>query len=336
MSTASHGAQRAPTHGTHQRGAALLLAMLVVALVATLSSAALWQQWRAVEIESAERHRLQASWVLNGAFDWARLILREDARGNRTGAVDHLGEPWATPLEEAQLSSFLAADQDNNSADNRDDLLPAYLSGQLQDAQARLNFRNLVRRTGSGAEAKTELSPPDLASFVKLYQQLGLPGTELTQAADRLLETEQRASDDPRPSPTPLAPQRFAHLAWLGVSASSLQALAPHATVLPERTPLNLNTASAEALSAAIPDLDLAQAQLMLTERDRKPFESLDDVRQRVPGLAESSLNNQRHEVRSRFFEARVRLRLEDRITDEWALIQRDQLQVSVRWRRYP
>ncbi len=316
--------------GGRESGAALLLAMLVVTLVATLSSAALWQQWRAIEVESAERHRMQASWVLNGAFDWARLILREDARGNRSRSVDHLGEPWATPLEEAQLSTFLAADQDNNT----DNLLPAFLSGDMRDAQSRLNFRNLVRRTGSGAEEKVELSEPDLASFLKLYQLLDLPASELNQAAQALLETEQRASDDPRPSPTPLAPQRFAQLAWLGIGERSLLALTPHVTVLPERTPLNINTASAEALTAAIADLDLAQAQLMLTGRDLKPFESLEDVRQRVPGLQETSLNAQRHDVRSRYFEARVRLRLDNRVTEERALIQRDQLQVNVLWRQ--
>ena len=62
-----------------QRGAALISAMLVVTLVATLASVALWQQWRHVEVESAERHRVQSSWLLNGALDWSRLILREDA-----------------------------------------------------------------------------------------------------------------------------------------------------------------------------------------------------------------------------------------------------------------
>ena len=86
-----------------QRGAALLLAMLTVTLVATLSAAALWQQWRSVEVESAERARVQSGWILNGALDWARLILREDAR---TGGADHLAEPWAVGLQEARLSTF--------------------------------------------------------------------------------------------------------------------------------------------------------------------------------------------------------------------------------------
>ena len=70
-----------------QSGAALLAAMLTVMLVATFSAAALWQQWRASEVEAAERGRVQAAWILIGALDWSRLILREDAL---TGGPDHL------------------------------------------------------------------------------------------------------------------------------------------------------------------------------------------------------------------------------------------------------
>lgn len=33
-----------------QRGAALLMAMLTVTLVATFAAAAMWQQWRSVEV----------------------------------------------------------------------------------------------------------------------------------------------------------------------------------------------------------------------------------------------------------------------------------------------
>ena len=39
---------------TPERGAALLAAMLTVALVASLAAGALWQQWRSVEIETAD------------------------------------------------------------------------------------------------------------------------------------------------------------------------------------------------------------------------------------------------------------------------------------------
>src|SRR5688572_8051457 len=100
---------------TAQRGAALLLAMMILTFVTTLAAGMVWQQWRAVEVETAERARTQSAWILVGALDWARLILREDARAS--GGQDHLGEPWAVPLAEARLSTFLAADRNNNADD---------------------------------------------------------------------------------------------------------------------------------------------------------------------------------------------------------------------------
>jgi hypothetical protein len=125
--------------GQRQHGAAILTAMLTVVLVATLTATALWQQWRGVEIEAAQRTRLQSAWVLNGALDWARLILREDGR---KGGADHLAEPWAVPLEQARLSTFLAADRSDTLA--AEAAQSAFLSGRITDLQSRLNVSNLV------------------------------------------------------------------------------------------------------------------------------------------------------------------------------------------------
>ncbi len=128
------------THAVpRQSGTALLLAMLAVALVATLTSSAAWLQWRQSEVETAERARVQSAWLLAGGLDWARHILREDGL---TGVVDHLGEPWAVPLQESRLSTFLALDPNNNA----DPTLGAeiFLSGQITDLQSRLNVFNLI------------------------------------------------------------------------------------------------------------------------------------------------------------------------------------------------
>ena len=50
-------------HRHKARGAALLAAMLTVTLVATFAAAAMWQQWRAVEVETAERGHVQPDLV---------------------------------------------------------------------------------------------------------------------------------------------------------------------------------------------------------------------------------------------------------------------------------
>lgn len=51
------------------RGAALLVAMVLLSVVATLAAGMVWQQWRAVQVETAERSRHQSGWMLLGALD---------------------------------------------------------------------------------------------------------------------------------------------------------------------------------------------------------------------------------------------------------------------------
>lgn len=301
---------RLPQQGK-QGGAALLAAMLTVTLVATFAATALWQQWRSVEVESAERSRVQSAWLLTGALDWSRLILREDAR---SGAADHLAEPWAVPLQEARLSSFLAFDK--NSSNEAQD---AFLSGQITDLQSRLNVFNLV--------AGNKVSEPALRSFGKLFDLLGLPPEQLNLLAENLrwaTDTPANTRSDPL---APLLPQRVEQLAWLGLSAQTVRLLQPYITLLPERTPVNLNTASAEVIYASIPGFEMSDAQRLVTARERSHFRTLADA-----GRVAAALPDQLS-VASRFFEVRGRLRLDQTTVEERSLVQRDGRDVKTLWR---
>ncbi|MHB1197956.1 MAG: type II secretion system minor pseudopilin GspK [Polaromonas sp.] len=306
------------------RGAALLAAMLIVTLVASFAATALWQQWRAVEIESAERARVQAAWILTGALDWARLILREDAR---SGGADHLAEPWAVPLQEARLSSFLAADKNNSASDSASNALDVFLSGQIEDMQSRLNVSNLINPADPG-----KLSEPDLASFTRLFELLGLPQDELLALAENLRAASDQRPDNPDDALARLIPRRLDQLAWLGLSQASLARLRPYISLLPARTPVNLNTASAEVIYASIPGLDMAQAQRLLDERARSHFRTLDDAG-RFIGEYARRITEGRHGVTTRFFEVRASLRLERTVIEERSLLQRDGLTVKTLWR---
>ena len=157
------------------RGAALLMAMITVALVATITASALWRQWRGVEIEAAERARVQSAWILTGALDWGRLILRGDLYEDRRKPqlVDHLGEPWSVPLAEARLSTFLSAGDASSASINRD----AFLAGQVTDLQSRLNLMNLTVADSSGA----------LLRLGRLFELLHLPQRELDTLQRELL-----------------------------------------------------------------------------------------------------------------------------------------------------
>ena len=313
------GAARILIH-SRQAGAALLTAMLTVALVASLAAGALWQQWRSVEVEAAERARVQSLWVLTGALDWARLILREDAR---SGGPDYLSEPWAVPLEEARLSTFLAADKDS-APDNDASASQAFLSGLISDLQARLNVTNLVDNG--------KISEPALKAFAKLFELLGLPPGELTALAENLRQALDTSPENDAAQLAPLLPQRVDQLVWLGLSPTSLAVLRPYITLLPERTPVNLNTASATVLFACIPSLDMAQAQRLVSSRQTAPFRTLATVTEQL-GQTAVPLNEAQQSVNSRFFEVQGRLRLDQTVVEEHSVVRRDGLDVKTLWR---
>lgn len=313
-----------------QRGAAILTAMLLVTLVASLSAAALWQQWRGIEVETAERARVQSTWILQGALDWARLVLREDAR---TGGTDHLAEPWALPLQEARLSTFLAAGE--GDGDNTQAQPDAFLSGQISDLQARLNTTNLI---DNGRP-----HPPSVRAFTRLFEALRLPNGELValvQNLQRALEPQSPAAAGATPSAvgqsgqgyTALAPRTVDQLAWLGVSPTSIAALRPYLAVLPERTAVNLNTAPALVLYASVPALSMANAQRLVTLRAQTPYQTVADAA-KVLGGADTPLAEGQLGVSSRFFEVRGQMRLDTRVLQERSVVQREGLLVKVLWR---
>ncbi len=293
-----------------QRGAALLMAMIIVTLIVTLATAMVWQQWRAVQVEAAERARVQSAWILTGALDWARLILREDAR---TGGADHLGEPWAVPLAEARLSTFLAADKDNT-----DDAPDAFLSGSISDEHSRYNLTNLV--------ADGKVVPEELAILERLCLAVGVAADVATRIATGLRDASAPAGAEGSSPTAPLLPRQVSQVAWLGLGAEALQRLEPYVTLLPTRTLVNANTASREVLVATLKGLDLASAERLLQVRQRSHFKSLADVLAQIPNFDPGP--NPAVGVVSNFFEVRGRLRLGDRTLEQRSLLERRGLEV--------
>ena len=296
-----------------------MAAMLTVALVATFAAGSLWQQWKSIEVEGAERQRTQARWLLTGALDWARVILREDARaGDANAPTDHLAEPWAVPLQEARLSSFLAAlpDGTGNTVDDAPLAQQVLLSGQVNDLQGRLNVTNLLQ--GEQLDAKAVLA------FERLFDMLGVPPAQLSQLTQGLLAAHKQNSS------AAVMPQRVPQLSWLGLSPQALQTLSPHITVLPIRTPVNLNTASAPVLFASVPGLSWPDAQRLVQQRERQHWVSVEAFQKtlgRTLSLSET------HSVNTRYFEVWGQLRMPHTTLQERSWVQREGQDLKVLWR---
>lgn len=295
-----------------QRGAALILAMVLLAFVATLAYGMVWQQWHSLEMEASWRARTKVAWILNGALDWARVVLREDARqSDPAGTVTSLHARWARPLSDLGLGAVQWDGGDRSAGDIR--LEP--IAGVITDGQAKYNLRNL--------SADGVITANEIALLERLCSAGGLSATVAQRLGAGLIAAQLRAS-----AGAPLQPTRIDDLLWLGLTAAEVDQLRPLATILPVPTKLNINTATAPVLAAVIKGVNLDLADTIVRTRLHQPFDNLDSARAALPGLEEVS--DLELTTSSDFFEIRWRMRLEERLFEEVALLQRRGLEVNV------
>jgi general secretion pathway protein K len=144
--------------------------------------------------------------------------LREDARaGDANTPTDHLAEPWAVPLQEARLSSFLAALPDGTGGTGNtvdDDKLAQHvlLSGAISDLQGRLNVTNLLQ--GEQLDAKTALA------FERLFDLVGVPPAQLSLLTQGLIAAQKQNSSAPL-MPQRIKTERTRHAAFAGSPPTS-------------------------------------------------------------------------------------------------------------------
>ena len=285
------------------RGAAVILAMLIAALAAAVAATVFADQQRWSRAVEHRRDQVQAQALVMAGVQWARQVLDDAARYS---SVDHLRQAWAVPLPPIPL--------DNGE-----------IRGAIVDAQGRLNINALG---DNGATADLERR-----RIAALFAQRGGPTAALDAIAD-WIDTDTMVRDAgaedayyaalPVPGLPPDAPVvRIAELASVkGVTAQSLDAVAPFLSALPAGTPVNVNTAPPEVLATIVDGLDGDRLAALVAARAAKPFASISDFRARLPKGAslssESALS-----VKSGFFYVTVEARQGETIARARALLRR-------------
>jgi general secretion pathway protein K len=311
-----------------QHGAALLIAMVILTLISTLAAGMVWQQSRAIQVEAAERARVQSAWIVLGALDLGRLVLITDA-ASAPKNVDHLGEVWAVPLAESRLSTFLQAQSGSVTvADNDAEGLDAFLSGSIVDAQSRWNLFNLIKPDDG------TIKDDELKVLQALAEAAGTSSDvpqRLAEALRGVLTPRNLPSTGNATQPVAVPPRRLRDLTWLGWDATTIAQLEPFVTILPKATPVNVNTASREVI-AAVAKLSGGQAQALVEARQSQPLLALDDIK-KLLGIANVPVGLS---VNSEFFEVKGRLRLEDTVLEEVSVVHRrteSDVRTIQRWR---
>jgi general secretion pathway protein K len=245
------------------------------------------------------RDRLQAQWLNRSAVDFSRLVLSEDAR---TSQFDWLGEPWALPLGESKINDFL------KDQEIPDEIQGASLIGGLADAQGLFNLTNLW-----DADFK-KVNSSGVSAFGRLLSAIGLDAGLANQLAQLIL-----ARGLPLTSVDDL-------IKVDGFTSNMVENLRQYVCVLPALTTININTASAPVIMAAIPGLSLNVANQLVQQRVFTPLKSPSDI---VALLNRMSINQSAGldlsgvDVKSQFWLARTEVRLGAGVFSGEALIQR-------------
>lgn len=246
-------------HASRQRGVALIVALLAVALAVLLAAsliddgelgrARLRNQWRAE----------QSSELMRGLEAWAAQILLADQR--LSPDLDTLADPWAQPAPPIVIPG-------------------AVINGRLRDLGGCFNLNSLAPAGVTDPQAVRRLQ--------RVLVGLRLDPRIATQAADwRDRDREPQdggAEDNAYAALNP--PGRTANRAFVDASelkrlplvdAAAWATLAPYVCALPEDARINLNTAPAWLWLSVAEGIDIAQARRLAREPGTA-YRSLDAV----------------------------------------------------------
>ncbi len=272
------------------RGVALITALLIIALIATLTYTLEWNNALDLRRTVVMLNRDQAVQVALGAESWIQDILRQDLADSTT---DHLGEIWASDLPGLPIDG-------------------GEVFGDIEDLQGRFNVNNLIDSDG-------EVDQPSLQQFQRLLLALGLDPRFAGITADWIDANQNAgfpdgAEDAIYTSLTP--PYRTANQllsstselgAIEGIDKDSLDILLPHITALPGRTGINVNTATGPVLQSLDENLSVADVESLLAEREDTGF---GDLGRSFSTLVKPDMLNQLEES-SNFFQLKVIVRVD-------------------------
>jgi len=280
--------------GAGQRGAALLIVLLITGLATVLAVSLVSSQQVQIRRTANVLAAGQAYWLALGVESFAARVLTSDLQDGKT---DHLGEGWAMGLFPTQVEGGV-------------------VSGYLEDLQGRFNLNNLTAKNA-------DFQAHSRKQFQRLLSLCNLD-VELVQAVEDWVDEDieprfpagaedgiyggltppYRAANGEMASPTEL---RLVN----GLDAAGFACLEPLVCVLPDTTYVNVNTASPMILASLTEEdkFSLADAEALVAKRGDEGYESVAVFLQEA-GLVGAGVQAQFLAVASSYFVARSRVEL--------------------------
>jgi len=268
-----------------QRGVALIMAIIVVAIGTMIAVNLLWRETLDMRRTESALAADQGLMYVQGAEAWAADILRQDLVDSPDS--DNLGEQWALELPPLPVD-------DNGGT----------ITGKLEDLQGRFNLNNLIGADGKESELMRR-------QFERLLVSVEADPALAGAVVDWLdPDTEQRFptggedvaysdADPPYRTANSIITSTSELMAIAGFDRDTYRRLAPYITVLPAGTKLNVNTASDIVLASLSDMIDLQTATSLIEQRGEADFVDIDmtfeglvepDMLQEIDGVSEHFL----------------------------------------------
>ena len=298
-----------------QRGVAVITALLLTTLAVTIVASLFWAQQVQVRSMENQRLHLQTKWILRGALDWARLVLRQD--GVDTQTYTSLQSVWNTPLAETRLDQYI--ERERVQGENFD----ATLSGRIIDATSRYNLMNL--------SMGRVVTLAHVAIYKRLLVNLQLDPA-LAERTAKAVAAGTEAPPLPQGSTAPVVtstslPIGFTRIEDLlsipGYTPAIVDKLREFVIVLPEEAlTVNVNTAPAEVIAALFDNFSVAEANALVARRKQAYYRDKPYFTLQLPS-GKTMTDDAAWEVKSEWFLVQSRIRLDRAALDAEALVNR-------------
>lgn len=300
-----------------QTGIAVVSAMLLAALIVSIAAAMVYEQQRFINRLDNHFSASQARWMADASIQWSRAILAEDAKA---GVVDSLQDKWAvklpaTPFEGGTIKGFIS---DQQQYCNLNNLMQAKTDNQANIAF----FKHLLPTLGSKADAVDALT-----DWIDADSEISYPyGAETDHYLAQAISY--RAANQPL--------TELGNLSRIqGFSPELISKLRHFCTVLPEVTPININTASPELLELILPELSAFELQTIIAARALHPFASVSDIAKLLE-QSKLTLSDAQFSVGSHYFLVTSQSQFGKSIMHSEALLKRDASGwPQLIWKRY-
>lgn len=228
--------------------AAILVVVLATAIMVTITHGEAFSIRKTGRIQTFER----ASFYALGLEDWARLILVRDSKDSNT---DHLAEDWAIGIPGLPIEG-------------------GFLSGSMEDEQAKFNINNLL---GSQESVKR---------FKRLCDNLEVETLFIDPLLDwmdedfdiRYPDGVEEQYETYRVANRPLSDKSELMLIK-NMTAEIYEKLRPYLTALPAPTNINVNTMSKEVFLSLGENLNY---EALLDEREKEAFSDIPSFIERL------------------------------------------------------